>query len=120
MKLTIESFSDAGDLKKERVILRAASDVDIGGYLVLRSKNSVGGGPVSGSKNAYWFPDTKVGAGDLVVLYTRSGIPGRKSLGNGRTAHFYYWHKKVPFWSKEKDNVAVLVETKDWGWNVPD
>ncbi|MBD8900009.1 hypothetical protein [Rhodanobacter sp. DHG33] len=121
MKLEIKSFGEAGNLEEERLVLHALDDVDIGNYVVLRSKRGASGtSPTSGSKDAYWFPDTTVKAGDLVIIYTRKGNSAKKELSGGRTAHFFYWHKSKPFWSSDAKNTAVLIETKTWRSKVPE
>ena len=38
MQLELKSFADAGVLDKERLIIRVLADVNIGCYVVLRSK----------------------------------------------------------------------------------
>ena len=119
MNFEISSFADAGDLDKERVVLRATEDIDIGRFVLIRSKSDPGGDPVSGSKDAYWFPDKSVARGDLVVVYTKKGNSGKKAMNGGGTAHFYYWHKKTPFWGPEGRNVAVLLEAPVWSSKKP-
>lgn len=120
MKLSIKSFADAGILGTERLVLRALEDVDIGDYLILRTKKSKKtGGPLSGGSDAYWFPDHEVKAGDLVVVYTREGVASKKELSGGRTAHFYYWKKKQAFWGNNGENKAVLIETGSWRSEAP-
>ena len=120
MKLEIRSFADAGELSRERLVLRALDDLDIGSYVVMRSKKADDGSPTSGSKDAYWFPDIEVKSGDLVVLYTRKGKAAKKSMSNGRTAHFYYWRKTQTFWEAEKKNTAVLLNVRNWTNQAPD
>ena len=78
MQLELKSFADAGVLDKERLIIRVLADVNIGSYVVLRSKKNDNGMPISGTKDAYWFPDVKVSRGDLIVLYTKRGTSSKK------------------------------------------
>lgn len=120
MQLEIKNFADAGVLEKERLIIRVLSDVNIGSYMVLRSKKNDKGMPISGTKDAYWFPDVIVSRGDLIVLYTKRGTSSKKALkGGDSTAHFYYWSKGVPFWGAEKSNTAVLVYADAWASKSP-
>lgn len=116
----ISSFADAGDLNKERVVLKATEDIDIGRFILLRSKMSDNGHPISGSKDAYWFPDKTVNRGDLIVVYTKAGTSSTKSLNSGGTAHFYYWHRKTAFWGPGSGNVAVLLEAPVWTSKSPE
>jgi hypothetical protein len=115
----ISSFADPGDLNKERVVLKATEDIDIGRFVLLRSKTNAEGHPISGSKDAYWFPDKTITRGDLVVVYTKAGTSSTKTLNSGGTAHFYYWHKKTAFWGPTEKNVAVLMEAPLWSSKKP-
>jgi hypothetical protein len=117
MKLEITSYSDAGNSGKERLILKALSDVDIGDYIIFCSHVSNSGGPVAGRKTAYWFPDEKLKTGDLLALYTKKGADSKKKISGDRTAHFYYWGLETTIWGGS-GNVAVLLLTSDWASKV--
>jgi hypothetical protein len=119
MQLEIKSFADVGDLARERLVLRALDDIDIGTYMILRSKADSSGNPLSGLKTAYWLPDIRINKGDLVVLYTKTGKAGKKILESGRTAHFYYWHQSNTLWEAEKKNTAVVLLTESWAAKSP-
>jgi hypothetical protein len=119
MNLEIRSFVNAGDLSKERIILKALADLDVGDYAVFRS--GVGAGrrePTSGRKIAYWFPDEKVQVNDLVVLYTKKGTSRTKPIEGGRTAYFFYWGRDEVLWNDNQFG-AVLVEVAAWQFMVP-
>ncbi|MBC8725069.1 hypothetical protein F6X37_26855 [Paraburkholderia sp. 31.1] len=119
MKLEIHSFADIGDISKERLVLRALDDINIGDYVILRSKRSNDGGPLSGAKSAYWLPDVVVKVGDLIILYTKTGAAGKKALSRDRTAHFYYWRMKEAIWGADKGNIAIVLESKSWESKSP-
>jgi hypothetical protein len=112
MKLELRSIAAPGDLGKERLVLKALSDMDVGDYAVLRSGIGDSGGPTSGRKRAYWFPDVSVKAGDTVVLYTKTGKRSKKTLDNGGTAHFFYWGSETPLWDEK--HCAVLLLVSEW------
>ncbi len=118
MQLELKNFADAGVLDKERLIIRVLADINIGSYVVLRSKKSDSGKPISGTKDAYWFPDVAVNRGDLIVLYTKRGTSSKKPL-DGRDAHFYYWSQSSPFWGADKNNTAVLLDVESWASMSP-
>lgn len=117
MKLEISSFADVGDASKERLIIKALSDIDIGGYAVLCSNTSEKGVPTSGQKIAYWFPDGPIKSGDLVILYTKAGKTSVKNLSGQRIAHFYYLGLNSAIWNKE--TVAVVLRIADWIYDSP-
>jgi len=108
----ISSFADAGDIEKERLVIRILKDLDIGDYVVLCSSLFDGDHVTSGPKKAYWFPDGDVKSGDLVILYTKRGNSATKPLEGGRTAYFYYWRQERPLWDGE--HAAVLLEVANW------
>jgi hypothetical protein len=118
MNLEIRSFADAGDLSNERIIFKALTDLDVGDYAVFRSAVGANGNlPISGRKMAYWFPDTKVKANDLVVLYTKTGSVSSKPLDLSRTAYFFYWGRSEALWG-DKQFGAVLLEIAGWEFKV--
>ena len=120
MQLELKSFANAGVIDKERLVIRVLEDVNIGSYVVLRSKKSDKGKPVSGTKDAYWFPDVEVKKGDLIVLYTKRGTSSKKPLAIGEgMAHFYYWSKTSTFWGEDKNNTAVLICAESWTSKSP-
>jgi hypothetical protein len=118
MNLEFRSFADAGNPSKERIILKALADLDVGDFAVLRS--GVGTdrqSPTAGRKVAYWFPDEKVKSNDLIVLYTKKGSRSSKALEGGRTAHFFYWGRDDALWGDNQFG-AVISEIWDWDFRV--
>lgn len=114
MKIEIINFPEAGNLEKERIVLKVLDDVDIGKYVVMRSKRGATGNPVSGSKQAYWLPDLLVKSGDLVVVYSKKGKSRKKILDSGKVVHFYYWHLTKAIWGGVSNNTAVLMRIGEW------
>lgn len=114
MKLKIRSIAGPGDIKKERLVLKAESDANVGDYAVLWSGIGSADGPTSGRKRAYWFPDVAVRAGDIVVLYTKKGERSNKALDGGSTAHFFYWGSETPLW--DQNHCAVVLFVAEWDY----
>jgi hypothetical protein len=112
MNLSISKVRFFGDLERERVIIEASKDAEVGRYLVLRARSD--GATYFGGKlqASFWFPDGEIKAGDLVVLYTKRGKRSKKSNNDGTTSHFFYWGLETPVWGPE--TAAVLVRTADW------
>jgi hypothetical protein len=113
MMLQISSFADPGVHEKERLVIKALADVDIGKHAVLCSNITADNMPTAGKKTAYWFPDGSVKSGDLVVLYTKSGQNSKKDIGDGHTAHFYYWGLEGTLWGTAK-RTAVILRVAEW------
>lgn len=115
MNLVIQSFADAEDFKKERLILKAQTNLDVGAYAVMHSVAASDGNPTSGSKLSFWFPDGEVKAGDLVVLYSKNGERSTKQLKSGATVHFFYWGLDKSIWDQSGTG-AVLLRIDEWEW----
>lgn len=108
MTVDLRSVENAGNLARERIVLRATSDDDIGNYAVFRcfvTSDKVAAGPVAA---AYWFPDRKIKKGDFVVLYSKTGTNSEKKGDTGNTSYFYYWGLDEAQWPK---SIAVLALT---------
>ena len=115
MNLEIQSFTAPGDLINERLVLKASASLDVGDYAIFQSTKSGDGKATAGNKIAYWFPDSDIKSGDLVVLYTKSGTRGAKQLESGKTAHFFYWGLQTPIWKDENVGAVVLL-VDEWKW----
>ncbi len=112
MNLKLKSIADKGNLERERLVIRVLNDTDVGDFLVLRTGYS-DGTVTARVHNTFWFPDKKVTAGDLVVLYTKRGTSNEKQLEENRKAHFFYWGRAEAQWA-DKDRAVVLLETESW------
>jgi hypothetical protein len=116
MSVLISQIVDKGNHQKERVILRVTLPTDIGRYAAFRTTVS-DGGPNTDLKNAFWFPDKSVATGDLVVLYSKAGVPSEKLMSQSKKAHFYYWGSKSSLWGRP-GYAFVLLQTLDWKYHV--
>ena len=113
MTLRITKIEDAGDLDRERLVLRASDDVDIGDFIVLIARatgeEKVRSGDIA---RAYWFEDKRIKKGDLVVLYSKSGTRREKENASGTTSHFYYWGRETACWNERVR--VVLAHAPSW------
>ncbi|MCH2451067.1 MAG: hypothetical protein MK198_13095 [Gracilimonas sp.] len=112
MRVKIKSISDSGNIKKERIVMKVLSNTNIGNYSLFESE-TISDGVTTSLLDVFWFPDKKVEAGDLVVLYTKSGNQNEKQIKNGNTAHFFYWESNNAKW-KGSESAPVLLEIADW------
>ena len=106
MKVQITSVQDKGDMRHERLVLRVKRDVDIGDFMLLRTAFA-DGHPTTRVENTLWFPDMLMSAGDIVVVYSKSGSAKQKKISGDRTAYFFYWHQDSTLWDDE--NVAPVL-----------
>ena len=69
--------------------------------------------------NTFWFPYKAVTAGDIVVVYSKTGSAKQKQISDDRTAHFFYWCQDSPLW--DDDDVApVLLYAPEWDSKAPE
>lgn len=117
MKVQIRSVEDRGDITHERLVLRVRRDVEIGDFMLLRTAFAEGH-PTTRVENTLWFPDMSMSAGDIVVVYSKSGSIKQKKISGDRTAHFFYWHQDSTLW--DDDNFApVLLYAPEWASKAP-
>jgi hypothetical protein len=119
-------IEDAGDLPRERVILRAQADVDVGMYALLQgaaikedSKPDNTAVYAGAQANAFWFPRKEIKKSDWVVVYTKAGDRSEKAAENGPTSHFYYWRKGRVIWSPGTAVIVLYAPSWEIGPPVP-
>lgn len=113
MNLQIVRIVDRGLPNKERLWLRATTNINLKFYVVIvtnyNTPNTVSNTP----RFAYWFYDKNVKAGDNVVLYTGQGRNSESPNSSGGTNHFFYWGLPNSLWNKTGD-CAILFEINTW------
>lgn len=113
MGIIIEDFQDKGIIDKECIVLRITDSDDIGLYIIIatsiKEKESVS----SRIKQTYWFPQRIVSPGDIVVLYTKSGIDRFFQNANGSYSYLFHWGIQDAMWTEEND-CAVLFSVRAW------
>ena len=112
MKIKLRSIAGKGSPQKERITMKVLSNCNVGDYMLMRTGYE-GGEVTIDVKDAYWFPYKEVSAGDLIVLYTKTGKIGEKPLKKSGTAHFFYWGLDAAIWSSHKV-AAVLLNAPTW------
>jgi hypothetical protein len=113
-KIQLVEILDRGIPNKERVHLAVLVDADLSFFVLLKTFRVA---PLftelaSGVAPAFWFPTTRVLAGDQVVLYSGKGTNSRNAQSTG-TTHVFYWGLDKTVWNLTAD-VAVLVEALNW------
>lgn len=111
MKLKISAIRDAGVQSKERVVIKVISPTNVGEYILLLTSYK-NGSVTTGVRKTFWFPDKEVGAGDYVVIYTKSGSRSEKDFKEVKS-HFYYWGDPEAFLN-QSDRSLVLMHAPDW------
>lgn len=113
MKLAIIRVADRGVREKERLRLKVVNDTNLTYYVVISSRYGTPNSVESEARQSYWFPPRAVKAGDVVILYTKSGKSHQQRLEDGTTKHFFYWGGTGPRWTQTGD-CAVVMEVSDW------
>lgn len=112
MKLELRSIVAPGDLKNERLTLRALADLELGDYLVAQS-GYFDGSPTTNFYHTLWFPFKFIQKGDLVVIYTKVGVTKERVLQRGSKAHFYYLDLTGSIWD-DPGKGALVLHTPIW------
>jgi hypothetical protein len=115
-QLKLQSFKQAGNYEKERLILKAETDVDLGDYLVcssIRDDSDSTPGIESEVTALVWLPDKKVEAGDFILIYTCAGDDRSFRNKSGTTSHVIHLDEKQAIWNGG-DKAAVLFELARW------
>ena len=113
MNVEIRYIADAGVASKERLVLRVLRADDIGSYVVFDTTFTSQGDVSNKVRHSFWFPDKNVRKGDLVVLYTKSGLASENKNQDGSTTHFFHWCLDKTVWNTDGD-CAVLVHVDNW------
>ncbi|HUU56532.1 MAG TPA: hypothetical protein VMW93_04250 [bacterium] len=113
MNIEIKAIRDSGTKDKERIVLRVLKDEDIGFYVIFDTTFTEEGNISNKVRHSFWFPDKKVRAGDLVVLYTKRGQAKEREKPRGITTHFFYWGLDKTIWNEEGD-CGVLLKVSNW------
>lgn len=112
MKLELRSIAAPGDLKNERLTLRALADLDVGDYLVAQS-DYIDDSPTTNFYHTLWFPYKPIQKGDLVVVYTRVGKNNERVISGGKKAHFFYLDLREAIWD-DPDKGALVLFAPTW------
>jgi hypothetical protein len=113
MTLAMRRVVEPGNIARERLMIRAVADVDVGKYVLCRARSD-GDLVFAEVDHCLWLPDQRVSRGDLVVVYTKAGTAKEKPAADGRTTnYFFYWDLSAPIWGSENHS-AVLMHVDTW------
>jgi hypothetical protein len=112
MRIKIRGLREPGVLEKERLVLEVPETEDIGRYAIFCNHLTSAGAVSPRVERIFWFPDTQVKAGDLVVLYSKRGANHDRPNKDETTTHFFYWNLDTPVWTG--DRIAVVAHLDEW------
>ena len=117
MNLDVHKLEDKGNLDRERIVLRAKADLEVGKYVILKCVSTADGKVLASDlPAAFWFPDKKIKTGDFVVLYSKTGTRSEKKGDDGNMTYFYYWGVSEAQWNQKF--TPVLIEANTWTFVV--
>lgn len=111
MKIKVTHIKEAGNIKKERVVLVSNEDDNSWNY-GLGKASAIGDGFHPFINNMFLLPEILVAKGDMISIYTKKGNY-RKYLFNGKVlVHEIFMGLESTLW-KEGDS-AVLFNISGW------
>jgi hypothetical protein len=113
MTINVNYIKDAGIIAKERIVLRALTDDDLGLYFLFKSTDMGNGSVENSVSHPIWLPDKPVKARDLIVIYSRQGNPSQVKNKSGSETYFFYLGSTETIWNESRDCV-VLLQCKTW------
>ena len=113
MKIGIVDILDHGAPNKERLVLKVFFNFNLSYCVILNSTYASSNTISNYPKGSFWFPPKDVKAGDLVVVYSGSGVSSEVKNQDGSTSYFFYWGSLSTLWNQPNDCAAVL-EIQTW------
>lgn len=114
MNIKIKGFRGSKEIDKERVVLSVTEDMFLGSCMAMKTKRIDEKNVSSSIEKVYWFPDKDLKKGDLVVLYTKSGISTENKNEDGTTTHFFYWSLGETLWTEDEDALLLVDVGSSW------
>jgi hypothetical protein len=116
MKIKITAIREAGNLSKERVVMKAEASTDIGQYIFF-CVDTVDDQPTTSVRNTYWFPNKNINPGDYVIVYSKEGKSSEKEFKNV-TSHFFYLGSNTTIWDIKNVGATILF-APEWESYIP-
>jgi len=113
MNLKIRSIHGHGKASEEYVIIDVLNDCNAHYYMVADTTYVQPGTVSNKVRHTYWFHQTDLKKGDLLVLHTGSGTDSSVKQSNGSTHYQRYWGLKSAVWNDDGDG-AILFEMNGW------
>lgn len=112
MKIKVRGIRDPGLIGKERVVIDALEDGDIGSQ-ILASTRRTPGGVSSKIFSPFWIPDATVKKGDVIVVYTKAGEKNSRENADKSNSYFFYIGSNEPLYT-DSEVTAVVFSVERW------
>lgn len=119
MQIEIKKIVDRDLLEQERAVLGVVSDTFLGNFAIFQTHSNSSGTVSTQIKRTYWFPDRDVKAGDIIVIYTKSGKNKVRDNDDGTQSHFFYLGKDAPIW-KDDSSALAIINILEWDYKTAD
>jgi hypothetical protein len=114
--LEIIGIRDAGNIDKERLLLRAIEPVKAEYYLVVNVKRS-GEKLTPLNDKVFWFPTKLINTGEFIRLYTKKGVNDKQESKFGEepaTYHNFYWDLDKAIWDGVQSDAVTIFKLDTW------
>lgn len=115
MKFKIRGLKEPGNIEKERVVIEALEDGNIGNMLIALTEQQGKDEVSSKIENPYWVPDQEVSKGDLIIIYTKNGQKTSRKNNSGSSSYFFYIGNEQPFY-KDKNKTVAVFDISSWNF----
>ena len=105
---------DRGGLDRERLVLKASADTDLGNYVIFVTRHINDDDIASAPVSVLWLPDRNLKRGDFVRVNTRAGTTSQTKNRSGTMTHEIYWGQRESVWS-DPTRRPTLLEINEWG-----
>jgi len=118
--LEIIGIRDAGNVDKERLLLRTIYPVSPEYYVIVNVKQGVANKMTILNDKVYWFPSGyQINAGEFIRLYTKKGTYSKEESKFGEQPaifHNFYWGLDNPVWDGTLSDATTVLKIE--GWNT--
>lgn len=108
MSLKLVKINGGGSVNEEYVLLLAASDCNLKGWVIADSTFDAKGNASNKTRHTYWFGDKLIKAGEYIALYTRVGTATEGKVSSGAVCHYFYWNLGAAVWNNDGDTAVLL------------
>lgn len=114
MNLNVIEIKNKNNIQKERIVLKALANINIGNYIIFLTNKVDNENFEANPNHVFWFPNKEVTKGDLVVLYTKEGKASVKDINEGNNKAYFFYKKLNKEYFTNDEKVAIVIEVSGW------
>ncbi|KDF41766.1 hypothetical protein [Enterobacter kobei] len=110
MSLKIRGVQNAGEVGKEKLIIKVTADCNLIDFMVMDCTYDDDGQSSNKHRHVYMFPEKEVHVGEYIILYTGSGTNkiGVLNREDATVTHRFYWGLDTTVWNGDGDEALIL------------